>query len=543
MDAVLLARVSSREQAEGMSIDAQTENLRNYCARKGLNVSKTFQLVESSTKSERKKFEEMLRYVGGQPNKVALVADTIDRVQRSFKESVELDELRKADKIEIHFIRENLVIHKDSNSSEIARWDLGVFTSKTYVGNLRDNVKRSISFNTSKGIWQSQAPIGYKNIRDGNNRPTIVPDPERDFKIRRLFELYASGLYTLGEMVMHAKEMGLTSRQNHVQLPKASIQNILQNPFYYGVMVVKGQLYKHIYKPIIDKDLFDKCQAVMHQKASKRQKYAKIPFAFGGLIRCAECGCAISGDTKVKPNGKTYTYLKCSHYKGNCHQAEVNEQRIFDQLQTEVFDKLTIPQEMMQQIVDSLRASVQAEKEFLTQSLNDLNTRLERANDKKSRLLDVFLNQSITQTEYDKKRSEIEKEIFDIQAQMQSHIVADTTFVTTVESVFLVVSKAGELFKSSKVEQKRALLNLLLSNCTLKDGTLQYSLNKPFDALVNLAENKKWLGIVDDLRTVYYADIMNLRPSLNVVVESIESEYGQNWRTFTNQDTRSRASL
>ena len=497
MDAILLARVSSREQAEGMSIDAQTENLRNYCTKKGLGILKIFQIVESSTKAERRKFEDMLRYVKGLPHKVAIVADTIDRVQRGFKESVELYDLRNTDKIEIHFVRENLIIHKESNSADIARWDIGVFTSKTYVGNLRDNVKRSINYNINKGIWQSQAPIGYKNVRDENNHPTIIHDPERAFKVKRLFELYASGLYTLGAMVQQAKILGLTSRQTHATLPKASIQNILSNPFYYGVMRVKGKLYKHIYEPLISKELFDKCQAIMQQKASKRQKYAQIPFAFGGLIRCAECGCAISGDTKTKPNGKSYTYLRCSHYKGNCNQPEVNEQKIFDQLKVEVFDKLTIPNTIAQEIVNALRASVQAENEFLTQSLNDLNTQLERATAKKSRLLDLFLNQSITQTEYDKKRADIEKEIFDIQMQLQSHVAADKTFVTTVESVFLVVSMAGELFKSSKVEQKRALLNLLLSNCELKDGILRYSLNKPFDALVNLSKNKKWLGQLD----------------------------------------------
>ncbi len=497
MDAILLARVSSREQAEGMSIDAQTENLKHYCARKGLDILKIFHLVESSTKKERKKFEEVLRYVKGLPQRVAIVADTIDRIQRSFKESVELDELCKADKIEIHFIRENLVIHKESNSADIARWDLGVFTSKNYVGNLRDNVKRSINFNIHNGIWQSQAPIGYKNTRNENNRPTIILDPERAFKVKRLFELYASGLYTLGAMVQQAKILGLTSRQVHATLPKSSIQNILSNPFYYGVMRVKGELYRHIYEPLISKELFDKCQDVMQQKASKRQKYAQIPFAFGGLIRCAECGCAISGDTKTKPNGKSYTYLRCSHYKGNCRQPEVNEQKIFDQLETEVFDKLTIPNTIAQEIVNTLKTSVQAENEFLTQSLNDLNAQIVRANAKKSRLLDLFLNQGITQTEYEQKRADIEKEIFDIQQRQKSHVAADKTFVTTVETVFLVISMAGKLFKSSKVEQKRALLNLLLSNCELKDGNLRYSLNRPFDTLVNLSKNEKWLGQLD----------------------------------------------
>ena len=234
MKAVILARVSSREQEMGQSIDAQLENMKKYAQRNGLPLLKTFQITESSTRGERKKFTEMLNFVKAQHEKIALVADTIDRIQRSFKESVELDELRKSNKIEIHFIRENLILHKDSSSTDIARWDLGVFTAKTYVGNLRDNVKRSIDYNTKHGIWQSQAPLGYLNRRDINNKPTIIQDPERALAVQRLFEEYASGLYTIGELVNKANIMGLTNKKTNTPITRAALYNILNNPFYYG---------------------------------------------------------------------------------------------------------------------------------------------------------------------------------------------------------------------------------------------------------------------------------------------------------------------
>ena len=85
MKAVLLARVSSREQENGQSIDAQVENLKRYCASNGLEVLKLYQITESSTQGERKKFKEMLKFVGTQRQKVALVEDCGDRVQRGFK--------------------------------------------------------------------------------------------------------------------------------------------------------------------------------------------------------------------------------------------------------------------------------------------------------------------------------------------------------------------------------------------------------------------------------------------------------------------------
>ena len=56
MKAIILARVSTKEQEEGYSIAAQRQRLVEYCARKSLHVIKTFELVESSTRGERKEF-------------------------------------------------------------------------------------------------------------------------------------------------------------------------------------------------------------------------------------------------------------------------------------------------------------------------------------------------------------------------------------------------------------------------------------------------------------------------------------------------------
>ena len=54
---------------------------------------KVFRIVESSTKGTRKQFQEMLNYVKAQKGKTAIVSDTVDRFQRSFKETLELNPL------------------------------------------------------------------------------------------------------------------------------------------------------------------------------------------------------------------------------------------------------------------------------------------------------------------------------------------------------------------------------------------------------------------------------------------------------------------
>ena len=61
MKAILLARVSSKEQEEGQSIPAQERRLREYAERKELAVDQVFKITESSTKDTRKEFEKIER--------------------------------------------------------------------------------------------------------------------------------------------------------------------------------------------------------------------------------------------------------------------------------------------------------------------------------------------------------------------------------------------------------------------------------------------------------------------------------------------------
>ena len=157
---LLFCRVSSKEQEMGQSIDAQLQNLRSYCKRQAFSIIKEYAITESSTRGDRKKFTEMLSFVKQQKTKIIIVADCVDRIQRSFRESIELSDLVHANKIEIHFVRENLIISSESNTSDNMRWDFGVLAAKSYVSNLSDNVKRSIKYNLEHGRWQGSAPIG-----------------------------------------------------------------------------------------------------------------------------------------------------------------------------------------------------------------------------------------------------------------------------------------------------------------------------------------------------------------------------------------------
>ena len=289
MKAIILSRVSSKDQEEGYSIAAQTEKLRDYCQRKGLEVLRVCEITESSTVGDRKQFKEMLSYAKNihtkTHNRLAVVVDAVDRLMRNFTEQPVLNDLINADIIELHFARTGGIVHKDSTSTDKLFWNFQIMMAQAYVDSLKDNVKRSIDYKIKKGEYIAQAPIGYLNVPKSQRQDTdVILDESRCFLVKRLFQEYATGTHTLRDMMALAKLWGLRSK-NDKSLVRSHIHRILQDPFYIGMMTIKGQHHPHRYPCIIDESTFAKCQQVRANANKKPFKYADKPFVFSWLAQ------------------------------------------------------------------------------------------------------------------------------------------------------------------------------------------------------------------------------------------------------------------
>ncbi len=244
--AIILVRVSTREQEEGYSIEAQKHRLLEYCQKNSLVVMQIFEIIESSSRGDRKQFKEMVKFAKSQRETIAVVADKVDRIQRRISEIPLLEEPIKAGKIELHFRTEGYILHKDSQSHSKLMWGMNVLMAQSYVDNLSDNIRRSLDHKIRKGEWIGPAPLGYLNERDEHGHSKIVVDPIRGPILSKVFEEYATGVYTLSDMVRLAKKWGLRSKKN-VHVNKTVLHRIIQNPFYYGEMRIKKELITHNY--------------------------------------------------------------------------------------------------------------------------------------------------------------------------------------------------------------------------------------------------------------------------------------------------------
>jgi len=490
MDAIIFTRVSSAEQKDNYSLEAQLHRGREYCQRIGLRVIKEIQLVESSTKGARQEFTAMIDFALKHPTCVAIVCEAVDRLQRSFKESVMLADPVSLGKIELHFIRESRVIGKNANAADYMMWDFSVLGARSYVLQLRENVKRGMNQKTRSGIWGHKAPIGYVNFTDPTTgRGDVKLDERRAFLVKRIFNEYATGIASLGELVTKAQGWGLTNNTRLAPpLNKSQVYNLLRNPFYYGMMEIKGELYPHKHQALIDKATFDACNAVREGWHKKPFAHTSKPLPLRGLITCGHCGCVYSGQIKKEK----YVYLNCTKNRDrNCPAPTVKQEYVFGELE-QVFDALAFPQDIMEQIRQSLAESHKAKQVFHNSHVQGLQERLAKTQAQIDRLLTLLIDESITRDVYAKKLPDLQQERHGLQEQLASTQKADDAFGATLLMLLELANNAGKLFRRANVEQKRELVGLVCQNLTLTNGTLCFDLRKPFDLFMEPDKRIKW---------------------------------------------------
>ena len=487
-NAVIFARVSSEKQEKGVSIDAQIDSIYQYCKNKGLSIIKEFIITESSTRGDRKQYQEMLKYVVSCKQKIALVVNCVDRLQRSYKDTPTLDELRKNGK------KENLILSKDSRGMDILFWNMCVLMANSYVLSLSDNVRRSLEFNWSQGKWQGYAPLGYLNIKDQDGKSKIIIDKRRAPLIKRLFEEYATGLHSAESLAILAKKLGLKTKNKKV-VSRHSVFYMLHNPFYYGVMDIKGNLIPHIHGKIIDKELFDKVQEIIETRTPfrKQQKYKDKTYIFRGLITCGRCGHFISYDEKIKPNGKRYVYLRCYN---KCGQPSVNETVIIEQLQKEIFHKLQIPKEHLKPFEQSISDLLDKKNTFDQNLKKNTIKRLDFLSHQETTLLNLFSTDHLEEDTYQKQLHSLISERKELENIINDIVPIDNLLKYTIEQFIELVGNIENLMQVSDSAKQNEILNLILLKATLNNKKLTYTLKTPFNLLLQCKTYKGWKKVI-----------------------------------------------
>ncbi len=494
--AVIWTRVSSREQEEGYSLDAQKDRSTTYCRAKGLEILAVFEIVESSTRGTREQFYEMINFVKRQKSCIALVCDKVDRLQRSFREVPVLEELRKSRKIELHFVTEGQMLNAKSNSSQIMSYQCFVMMAESYTNNISDNVCRSLEEMRKKGKWAHHAPVGYKNVRDANGNSDIVLDEDNHFIITRLFKEFSIGTYNLEQITRKAADFGLKMKTSK-KLHKQTIRGILSNRFYIGEMYSGGQYYPHCYPRLTDSYTFERCQEILEGKAN--HKVQKHEYVFKGLVRCKNCGGVVSTDINVhsakKKGGEkiVYKYLFCPQCGGYRTREENGVEKVKEALKT----LKNMPKSVVEKLVACLDEEIYKDHKMEIEAKKALDRQIAGFAEKESRLIDLFTEGSITQDLYTKKLTEYRQDKKKLEERLTDYSHLTKQGLITLKYLAGLLLMSGRIWNFLNNDKKQQILKLLCSEILLDGKNVDISIRKPILALAKIGSCQVWLGWLD----------------------------------------------
>lgn len=477
---ILYARVSSSAQEEsGYSLPAQEKLLREYSIGKGFKIEKVFAVSESASgHKQRQVFGEMLDLLTSKGVKI-IICEKVDRLTRNLRDAVKINEWINEDaEREVHFAKENWVLNRDSRSNEKFIWNIRVSVSQYYTDNLSEEVKKGQKEKIAQGWMPSKAPIGYRTIGEKGHK-THVLDEEKAPLIKIMFELYATGDYSILKLNSAMFELGLRTRGGN-RLVKSRMASILGDPFYYGKVRWNGDIYDGKQEPLISKELFDAVKNTLRSKNTP--KYSKHFYLFKGILVCKECGGTITWERH-----KGHIYGHCNYWYKECSQKKWFKEHEIETQIISILSGLRFKQSgIFEWVRKALKDSHKDTKDVHSSAMSTLHTRLEQIQQRMDRLYDEKLDQKITEDFYKTKFREYSDEKDQIIGSMQKHADTDNKYFEFNNNLFELAQRSQEIFSSIQdVDQKRASLRLIFKDLRIDKGMLVYEHTEAFKLLID----------------------------------------------------------
>ena len=478
LPAFAYARVSSKEQErEGYSIPVQLKRVHEYAERHGYQIVEEFVDVETAKEPGRREFSRMVDAARHDSTLGAIICEKVDRLCRNLRDYLTIDELPA----------KTLFWQQDFPDNAAGKLSFGmmVLLAKHYIDNLSDEVKKGMAEKVQEGGFPHQAPLGYRNVREGD-RQIIVPDAAKAPMVRRTYELYATRAYSLKTLRKKLRDEGLATTKQDKLISLSQLEWLLKNPFYYGGFRWKGRIWAGSHSPLISRELWDAVQAAF--SAHEKPVYRKHEFAYKGLLICGSCGRHLTAEIKKK----RYVYHHCAGDEA-CRKTYIREEQLDDQVRT-LLASIAIPEEAKAWLLQGIAKSREEQRVYHQTVVQEIRTEIKEQEVLTDRLYDDRIHRLIAEDFFWQRWDQLEEKRQQLSRDLAKHQHAEGAYVELGSKLIELIAQAPQIFERADPEQRRELVGLLTSNRVLKGKTLEFELRKPFDALVSAANRENGWG-------------------------------------------------
>jgi site-specific DNA recombinase len=453
--AIIMARVSSEEQAKGYSIGDQVDKLVKYCNNLNIEILKIFKENHSAKDFNRPEWKNILKYIKENKGEVnALYFVSWDRFSRNTEEAyANIRKLRNMG-LDVNAI-EQLIDFKQPISKIL----LGLYLTLPEVDNdIRSSKIRSGIHGARKaGRYTSFAPFGYANRRDEFNKPILVPDDNAKH-IQFIFNELVSGA-TQADILKSLKAKGC-------KCSKSGLSKIIVNPIYTGdirVPAYEGEseiFVKGVHDPIISQELFHRVQNILKgnykakNKASSHHRKDELPLR--GQLLCSHCGGKHTGSASRSKTGQMYDYYHCN----NCHQERIRADLVEKKF-IELLTKIRIDPNVKEYFLRTIKRKLDKIEQERGEQAIIITKKLATVESRISNIQNLLADEKLSVDDYNNMKKNFEKEKSEQLNRLDEIKSTRTLFDKFLKEGINILSSTARFYKQSDVEMKLRLCSTL----------------------------------------------------------------------------------
>ena len=456
--AVIYQRVSSKEQEEGFSPETQLERCYEWAATHGFEVVKPFEGEHESAKSDvnRKRFNEMLRFVKDKKNKIdAVIVYSTSRFSRTGTKSFSIVDELEAKGITVY----------SATSDYDARTPEGKMTQglELLIANRTNTINsKAVRDNGAKalrdGRWIQQPPIGYE-MKTTKAHQTITVNATGEL-IRMAFQMKADENLSNEEVRQRLSSMGLP-------LSKQRWSQIFHNIFYAGYYAhpfLEGDIIEGRQEPLVSLEVFAKVNGLTEQAHSRGyevktdKKYAPLL----GTIKCPVCGHNLTASLSTKMRkryGKEVGYYVCSRKHCKCNVSTNRVNKSFE----EWINSASLPEEFSDVLELQLRKAFPILNKRNVEAVATIKTNLAHKESERERIENNIANASTPKIQdiCMRQLEKVEHEIAAIQKELEEKNQEILNLDNYIVYGMSLRSNMLKLWRLSSLGHKHTIQNLL----------------------------------------------------------------------------------
>ena len=324
--AVIYARYSSHNQRD-VSIDQQVKACRLFADRQEIEIVNIYDdRAITGTNDRRPGFQQMMKDAA-KGHWDYVIVYTLDRFSRNRYDSAVNKRTLKTYGIKVLSAMENI----SDDPTGVLMESMLEGLAEYYSAELSRKIKRGMEDNASKCLCTGHFPYGY--VRGADDR-FAIDEMEAEI-VREIFRKVRDGV-RICDIIHDLNSRGIRTKRKQ-PWTKSSFNRLLANERYTGVYIYDEIRIPGGMPQIVDKDLFDAVQLIIHTKPNGRKNTTdpSIPqrrrqengiYYLTGKLFCGHCSSPMIGVSGHSKQGPSYYYYSCKGKRTDhtCDKKNVN---------------------------------------------------------------------------------------------------------------------------------------------------------------------------------------------------------------------------